>query len=621
MKKSIFTVCTLALLLMLLAFSPVNAQAEDGGLTITAQPEDVDVNYPDGAEFHVEVSDPDLVESYQWIYNDGTQDFVLTGTTAYTDTLIIPCTAQDSHDAYLRCVITDKDGNEIESDAGCMHIANPEENKTVLYICDQAIEPGESLDMEEVGFGSGIVSFDEDGMNITLDNAIINTENVQFDHQLSEGLPLFLLRRHNENLEYYFNLIGENVLNDTFYDEEYNSAGVVLNTFFATQEDEDPPTIYIQGEGSLELNGGSNGIYSLANVEVDADLTVRPNGDIYSDAITCLNMFVGEDARLDLQCNGGGIRAKADIRISPNAIVSVKSSAPRVSVGATVKTVIYADGSIYANGALISVEGEADPENFIPYDAALANFVAISTGGNLNLNESIVMVDMSVIPGDDAYVYSLYGISGEGDSSAISMEGKSRMVVNLDAESVPTVAAVTFPGIISADEGCVIDIKATSCGETLGIEADRYYDLTDVTMSVKVSSVDEVMHTYGIVGGGFNYTLNDDGHYVYCRAEHGAALMMDTGEHGDFVVEPEEGYEASFITLSDNVTCMYPAECVVNLFGAPGYGTTIKAEALIDPADMMQPASEILLTDSEILNGVLNWLKANYPEITGTLFH
>ncbi len=123
MKKSIFTVCALALLLMLLAFSPVNAQAEDGGLTFTAQPEDVDVNYPDGAEFHVEVSDPDLVESYQWIYNDGTQDFVLTGTTAYTDTLIIPCTAQDSHDAYLRCVITDKDGNEIESDAGCMHIA------------------------------------------------------------------------------------------------------------------------------------------------------------------------------------------------------------------------------------------------------------------------------------------------------------------------------------------------------------------------------------------------------------------------------------------------------------------------------------------------------------------
>ena len=140
MKKSIFTVCALALLLMLLAFSPVNAQAEDGGLTITAQPEDVDVNYPDGAEFHVEVSDPDLVESYQWIYNDGTQDFVLTGTTAYTDMLIIPCTAQDSHDAYLRCVITDKDSNEIESDAGCMRIANPEENKTVLYICDQAID-------------------------------------------------------------------------------------------------------------------------------------------------------------------------------------------------------------------------------------------------------------------------------------------------------------------------------------------------------------------------------------------------------------------------------------------------------------------------------------------------
>ena len=622
MKRLLLVLSAMLAVAILMVFAPVYAQAEEEtGLTITAQPEDADVNYPDGAEFHVEVSDPDLVESYQWIYNDGTQDFVLTGSSAYTDTLIIPSSDQDSHDAFLRCIITDKDGNEIESDAGCMRIMNPEEYKTVLYINDQAIEPGESLDMEEAGFGSGVISFDEDGMNITLENVDISTENVQFDHQLSRGLPLFLYRRHNENLEYYINLVGDNVLTDTFYDEDYHSGGVVLNTFFATQEDEDPPTVFLQGDGTLTLNGGSNGIYSLANVEIDSNLTVRPNGDIYSDAITCLNLFVGENARLDLACNGGAVRAKADVRISPNAVIDVKACAPRVAVGATVKSIFNVDGSIYADGAVIYIKGEADPDWFLPYEAALANYSGIGVGGNLNLNETVLNIDLSILPSDEPYVYSLYGISGNGETSAIAMSGKSRLTVNLDADIVPTVAAVTVSGLITADADCVINVKATSCGETLGIEADRAFDLTDVTMSVKVSSVDETMKTYGIVGGGFNYTLNKDGHYVYSRAENGAALLMDTGEHGDFEVVPEDDYEPQVIVLSENVKSMYPAECVINLFGAPGYGMTIKAEALYDPADMENPASEILLTDSELLNGVLAWLKANYPEITGTFFH
>ena len=616
MKKLLLTLGAVLAIAVLMAFAPVYAQAEeDGGLTITAQPEDVDVNYPDGVEFHVEVSDPDLVESYQWIMNDGSQDFVLTGTSAYTDTLIIPATDQDSYEWFLRCVITDKDGNEIESEPGRMAIANAEENKTVLFICDHAIEAGESMDLEAEGLGSGIITFDEDGVTITLENVDLTTDHMIFDHQLSYGLPLFLFRRHNENLEYYVNLVGDNVLTNNFFDEDYNSGGVVFNTFFNTQDDEEAPTVFFQGDGTLTLNGGSRSIYSLANIEIDTDIIVRPNGDIYSDAITCKHLFVGEGVRLDLQSNGGSIRAKGDVRISPNAILELKSCAPRVSVGATVKTIIQVDGSIYANGAVIFITGEADPDTFIPYGSALANYNAITMGGNLYMNETTIGIDMSVLPSDDIYVYSLYGISGNGDASAITMEGKSRLTVDLDSDVVPTVAAITTSGIITADEDCVISVKATSCGETLGIQADRFYDLTDAALSVKVSSVDETMKTYGIVGGGFNYTLTKDGHYVYSSAANGAALLMDTGEHGEFDVEPEEGYEAQVIALSDNIQTMYPAECVINLFGAPGYGMTIKAEAFYDPADMTQPVSEILLTDSEALNSVLAWLKANYPEL------
>ncbi|MBQ1625373.1 MAG: hypothetical protein II096_05025, partial [Erysipelotrichaceae bacterium] len=39
--------------------------AEESDVVITKQPEDVEVNYPDGASFHVEVDHPENVASYQ----------------------------------------------------------------------------------------------------------------------------------------------------------------------------------------------------------------------------------------------------------------------------------------------------------------------------------------------------------------------------------------------------------------------------------------------------------------------------------------------------------------------------------------------------------------------------
>ena len=62
-----------------LAFSQGAVYAE-GGPVITKQPESVEVNYPDGASFHVEVEDPEQVASYQWQLTDGYNLFTLKGT-------------------------------------------------------------------------------------------------------------------------------------------------------------------------------------------------------------------------------------------------------------------------------------------------------------------------------------------------------------------------------------------------------------------------------------------------------------------------------------------------------------------------------------------------------------
>lgn len=119
-------------------------------LEITGQPESVQVNYPDGAEFHVEVNDPELVESWQWKLKDVAGNvFVLEGNSAKTDTLVIPCTSQYANPEELVCTITDINGNVIETEPAVIEVMNKEEDKTVLYVGDYAIEPGEELDLSE----------------------------------------------------------------------------------------------------------------------------------------------------------------------------------------------------------------------------------------------------------------------------------------------------------------------------------------------------------------------------------------------------------------------------------------------------------------------------------------
>ena len=171
-----------------------STEAEEKGkakpepLTVTVQPENVDVEYPAGASFHIEVSDPERVASYQWIASDGYTDFVLDGVTATTDTLVIPATEQDNNDLYYRCAITDIDGNLIESEPGVLRNPDRYEDRTVLYVGDHAVVPGQRLDLASTTLGSGTVIFERDGTTITLDNVHLSTATMTFDTQLSPSL-------------------------------------------------------------------------------------------------------------------------------------------------------------------------------------------------------------------------------------------------------------------------------------------------------------------------------------------------------------------------------------------------------------------------------------------------
>ena len=223
-----------------LAFTQGAAYAE-GGPVITRQPESVEVNYPDGASFHVEVEDPEQVASYQWQLTDGYNLFTLKGTSAKTDTLVIPATEQDTPQMAVSCIITDKAGNTVESEPATLNVLNKEVDKTVLYVVDQAVEPGETLDLSKTSLGSGTVAFDKDGVHITVTDLKLDNSVVLCDQQLAPGTGFFFIRRHSEVPEYHFLFVGDCSINNTYYDPEYHGAGVDLNAYFGSGDDENHP--------------------------------------------------------------------------------------------------------------------------------------------------------------------------------------------------------------------------------------------------------------------------------------------------------------------------------------------------------------------------------------------
>ena len=590
-KKQLASVFAGIALVLGVMLTPLEALAAPSELAITQQPESVQIAYPEGTSLHVEVSDPSQVESYRWILNDGYTDFELSGTSATTDTLVIPSTEQDWPDLNFRCVITDKDGNTVESEPAVVSIANPEEELTVLFVGEYAVQPGETLDLAEVDAGSGTVAFDADGVTMTFDNVKMRTEERVFDAANAPGLGIFLMRRNPENRQFTVNLVGKNTIEDTYYDEEWNAAGVVFNSFFRAGEDEDPPTLVFQGSGSLELIGGTNGIYSDANVRIDAAVTTKPNGDIYNDAITARTITIGGDAALSLSCNGTALRAKGDLVVEDGAAISITSLAPHVSVGATAKNIVGVDGSITLGEAALTIEGIADPEQFLPYGSVLGNFSAIAYGGDFEASGTSIVVGITEKKGSEPYVMSCYGITSEEPGTSFVLKDGASVLVDLETPDTFVAAGITV-GDMDIQDGCAVQVAATSSGETGGVEADGRLALANATLESEVRSTADLT-TYGVVCAGLEVNFSKPDCYLRSTAEGGIALASDTGEHGEFEVAPEDGYEPQSITISGDATIVEPAESEINLYGAAGYGETIKAETVYDASDMTAPATKV----------------------------
>ena len=589
--KKLFSLIFVSLLIFNAAVKNVQAD-EEPTVSIVTQPENVEVEYPNGATFHVEVDHPENVASYQWELSDGYNVFTLDGTSATTDTMVIPYTEQMTGTNYLCCIITDKNGNKIFTEDAELTVINPDVDKPVLYLGDSAIEPGESLDLKDTLQGSGTIRFDENGTDIYFNDVHYHNDVSIYDTGL-QSIGIFLFARHGQELTYTMHFDGENVIDNTMFDPEYNAGGICLNGYFGLEENY--PTLLIDGDGSLTLNGGSNAIYCDGNVEIAMDITTRAMEDLYNDAITGKTILIDEGVHLDLYPNGTGIRARGDLRTYKDSVIDIHSIAPHVSVGPTVKYIVNVDGGMYMESTKLNIAGYAYPKTFEPYGSFLVNFTGIGFNGigGLSANASVIDIALNCDKGEDLYALNFCGIVGGENSSSVDLSGASELNINLDVENVYGATGILVPGDLNADKDSKIAVRIRSQGEAAAIEADRAILFNDASVDVSAISLDE-SNTFGIVSSDISIALNDKKYSVYSNAPNGIALAADTGNRST-EVKKVDGYQPSVIKLSDKAVISKPQKANINLHGVPGYDDIIAAETIFE-GDSQTPAQEVLIS-------------------------
>ena len=570
--------------------------ASDAPLEITVQPQDAEVSYPDGAEFHVEVSQPENVSSYQWEVTDGYNVFVLKGSSASTDTLVVPSTTQDDPELVFHCIITDIFGNTTVSREAHLTKNNAEEDKTVLFVGDYAVEPGEALDVSETGMGSGRIIFDRNGYDITLNHVTIDNTVMTYDRQIAPSLGFLLERRNSEVDEYYFHLDGDCHLTNTFFDTDYNNGGVTFNAYFASKDKNNHPAVVIDGDGTLYIKGGSNYIYTDGELDLYTDVVGETGGDFFTDGITCHNLYVEKDTSLTLNVNGTAIHTEGDLYTYENAVLDIKSTPARVSVGPTVKDISFIMGSVHSVGSKINISVYGDPDRFVPYGQYLmmANAIGLNGTGAIYADGTEITIEMTAGESDEPFAGNFGGISGAETGNTLDLAKGSKVNIKIDAPQVSGCSAVNLGGKIILENDTELISDVNGAGETFGMIAGLNLQINDAVLDSKVvSSTGEAV--YGVVCGEADIDLTEKEFYFHSVAEGGIAFAADTGERSDDEIPFEEGYEPQVIKFSGKAAVVTPAKNVISVHGVPGYGSLIRAETVFDKADTSKPASEVMI--------------------------
>ena len=560
MKKNKTLYIILTVLLALCGLFFYMRSQESGTLEITKQPENVVVSYPEGATFTVEVNKPRLVKSYQWMMEDiAGNKFELSGISAKTNKLVIPSTLRSTALLELYCVITDKNDNVLTTETVTLDKNNNEENKPVAYLGEYAIEPGQTLELSKVDLGdgsklgSGTITYDENGTDITFDNVVYDNSKFSSDFVLADNVGFVFDCNQNDKEEYNVTFIGDNIIYNSYYDPDYNASGIPFDFMFTGEGV--TPLVNLIGDGNLTITNGTYALRVIGDLMIDIDLTFKHDIGGYGDGVVANHTMVNEGNRIDMDIYGSGFSCNGNLYIK-GADVTIKDNAPHISVGMAAKNVVNVYGELRLEDSNLDVDVNVDHD----VCQSVGTLSGISSGA-LSMYNSSYAFDINVNSYDELYVSNINGMA----AAEIYCED-SKIDINIDSKDIFNTFGIYSEGNIQF-VNCDANINTKTNGMVYGAASEVDFSADESNVNVKVSAYSDIedIDPYGVMCENFVARILDANKSVNIESEEGLALGCNTHEKYKTPAAYASGYQSKNVFLRDNTVCILPEKCAIGL--------------------------------------------------------
>lgn len=540
-------------------------------LRIVSQPVSKEIKFGELVTFEVKVNNEDLVKNYQWeLLNveseTGIRTWVEIDTPcAFTNKLIIPGPCFTGERPY-RCRITDTKDQVIYSDEASYTFTDYHEGVTYCEVGTRIVKEGQTLDLKTTPYGTGTVSINEAGDTLTLNN--VNFVNTVFEYDpFDSGVSFYLMNYLYAKDTFTVNLIGENVIYNSYYEPETKSGGIDLGFFFSGRGTS--PVVTITGVGSLHLTGGTHCIYSNTDLVVDADLILNGIGDHFNSGIHARDLVINEDVRIFaelsvylFEANGKDALGKGNIRIKSgayiDAVISVVQDGTHGSALAQY-TVIAASQAIIIESATINLdvvydyrrldEGEALPP---------VEIMATHKDSPITITDSKLNFYVETLsPLTSTLVYSINGIYSDGQ---LTLTNSSFCMMSVTPRCNRLNAILAKTALICDNSTIDIDLEA-QC--VTSVSSNGTMEFNESEVNINTNTIDEP--GFGIVSKDIiECTKSKFSVHLNSGIALGVYYNNGTEEKGY-----QEGYTASYLFGFNSDKFVSPTDVTINIYSKP----------------------------------------------------
>jgi len=570
-------------------------------LEIISQPLEVQhCLIPDGYSLEVKVNNESLVKSYRWQFNNAVreekQDWIyLDGLNATYSKFTNTASKSNDHYAEYRCAITDINDNITYSNSGKIYFDNKYSYVPVIYVGENAVRGGETLDLSTTNLGSGKVSLNNTGSEVTIDN--VNIDNTEYLKYNSEGSTCFeILSYGYPYKEFTVNLKGNNEVLNTFWQPDHNASGAPFCFNFMRQFEGDIPlieNIKFTGDGTLSITGGTHLIYANTKVTVDCDMIFGTVEDHYGSGIYCDEIEILEGHSLSGSLNGYVLLAEiphhpkanvqGNITIHDNVSIVMEVKSPFVSAGACKLSMINAYNDLTINNATISLSEVTLAERYIG-KSGIGEIVGLkSRQGNISIKNSTIKTTINATEYDSLYASSCgFIVASDGN---INID-QSFLTCDCETPYITGGKLISSKGNIAISNS-IFRGKMYVNGSIEGISSNGTISTNNSHIFVDVYSFNHSSKLRGVITAGL--TIGNNVQFDI-KTTQGIAILVQIGA-GEEKREYEEGYVPTIFT---DVNITTPESSLVNVYSIEGSKHNyVYMETIYVSNDVSIPASNV----------------------------